>query len=1386
MRPTFLLLFTLFLLSSLSAQLLPQERELLYVHTDRTLYQPGETVWLRAYLTDLQLRLHTPLSDVVTIQLLDPAGTVIQTVNIHRSTSGHDGYLRLHNQLKGGRYTLRAYTNWLGNFGEAAFFTKYLYLQDIKPPGLLLELEPERESYAPGTNVHYTFTARNRLGEPLANHPVSAALRIDGEIAQELPFQTDPAGITDITFLLPLGLTTDDVQLSVTVRADGDVSSVLRPVRVLLQDITLQLFPEGGQRSAADHKIAFRATNRHGKPLDVSGRIVSGAKTVLTFRSQHNGYGHFILSPPRGRQQKLLLDQFPDTSFALPEVGFMAVPATASFAGDQVMLDIDDYSGAGFFNLTLQREDSIMRVQQVFTGRTVLSLAGAPPGVYSLRLDDETGRPRWERRFFRRPPEVAMADLTATRINGSAAHTFTLTDAKGAFVNGNFSVAIVDDRPHTQQNDKQPHLVAQLLLQSQLTGTLYEPNDYFDPDQPQAMAALDDVLLCHGWRAYEWSGLNNFPYSPLQTGLNGFVTKGYNGAKARKHLKFNGEILQPDEDGMYRKRLPPMSSLSLNPAVYYYRNTRMEEITYLQRKLIQALPIPQLYSPPKAAAQRRRVQVPKTTTWSKEQMTAPVSVETERSESGSQVLNEVVVVGYSQAMKATASGVVIRTTDQHNGTEYNIRNYESALYRPNYFFKPTPTVPLQIKTAFHQKFRFNYQKPANGAPPRLLLWAPQLSKNNQNKYLLHHRAPQLSATYRIIIEGISATGMPVHLEETISTKAPLEFIVQMPSHAVVGDTLLLNAIVRNNTDAPVSITEAFTASEAFHQASLQQGIPEITVAAQGYRTLTKQLIVQENQGTEDINWQISTSQKTLEHKASVKLHPRLFTHLSSASSAGGRELEVHLAPSDYTGEITAELRLYGNSFDQIIQSYAGMLREPHGCFEQVTSTSYPNALIVGLLREDSLGQRRSLLRRARGYLASGYQQLSRYEQQEGGFGLWKNSMAKPRYSAMALLQFADLAKVWDGVNPAMIKRTRRFLSEYLRETGFREGPAQLYQILALARYQDPGLEALIAQHAKAVASQPREHYYALLLTRVYLATGQMEEARTQVQRLVPVVLGHRLNAKAQSAGIGSSYGRFSKVEMLGYFVESYLATEGYDGTAEEAFRWATELKSTRSYQPTQAKVRYLRALAALARYRPQPEAGYLEVFVNDSRTDTIRYAIGRSRTVLLRLTPHLRAGSNRVRLRFAEREHYPPLQWQAKWQSVLPPQTDAPPLTVTLRADTAARVGDIVSYRLELTNTTDTKVNSPMLQVGLPGNVSLLAKDLDPLIDQGIIDYYELDGQYLQLYFEGFAAGERRIIPLDLTARIAGTFHAPPLVCYPYYQPHLRQFLPGIVLRVTE
>ena len=46
------------------------------------------------------------------------------------------------------------------------------------------------------------------------------------------------------------------------------------------------------------------------------------------------------------------------------------------------------------------------------------------------------------------------------------------------------------------------------------------------------------------------------------------------------------------------------------------------------------------------------------------------------------------------------------------------------------------------------------------------------------------------------------------------------------------------------------------------------------------------------------------------------------------------------------GSLRAELRLYPSPLATLADGLQGMLREPHGCFEQTSSTNYPNVMAL--------------------------------------------------------------------------------------------------------------------------------------------------------------------------------------------------------------------------------------------------------------------------------------------------------------------------------------------------------------------------------------------------------------------------------------------------------
>ena len=107
-------------------------QEIIYVHTDRPYYVPGDTVWFRAHLVDAVT--HTPISRsrYVYAELLDNAAdTLVQRIIVKCDSDGvFANAILLPKTIKGGSYTLAAYTQWMRNFPVERFYYKQLTVVD--------------------------------------------------------------------------------------------------------------------------------------------------------------------------------------------------------------------------------------------------------------------------------------------------------------------------------------------------------------------------------------------------------------------------------------------------------------------------------------------------------------------------------------------------------------------------------------------------------------------------------------------------------------------------------------------------------------------------------------------------------------------------------------------------------------------------------------------------------------------------------------------------------------------------------------------------------------------------------------------------------------------------------------------------------------------------------------------------------------------------------------------------------------------------------------------------------------------------------------------------------------------------------------------------------
>jgi hypothetical protein len=101
-----------------------QTVEKVYLHTDRDSYYPGDDIWFKAYLIDASYRLLSNHSNNLHVELISPTSKIIDSRIIKMYEGLGNGDFRLPDTLKSGQYRIRAYTNYMRNFGDQLFFSK--------------------------------------------------------------------------------------------------------------------------------------------------------------------------------------------------------------------------------------------------------------------------------------------------------------------------------------------------------------------------------------------------------------------------------------------------------------------------------------------------------------------------------------------------------------------------------------------------------------------------------------------------------------------------------------------------------------------------------------------------------------------------------------------------------------------------------------------------------------------------------------------------------------------------------------------------------------------------------------------------------------------------------------------------------------------------------------------------------------------------------------------------------------------------------------------------------------------------------------------------------------------------------------------------------------
>src|SRR4051812_36477335 len=99
-------------------------QEKLFIHTDRSAYIAGETIWFKVYCVNAANNESVDLSKVAYAEVLNKDQQPVLQAKVALLKATGSGSFTLPMTLPSGNYIFRAYTNWMKNYSPEFYFQK--------------------------------------------------------------------------------------------------------------------------------------------------------------------------------------------------------------------------------------------------------------------------------------------------------------------------------------------------------------------------------------------------------------------------------------------------------------------------------------------------------------------------------------------------------------------------------------------------------------------------------------------------------------------------------------------------------------------------------------------------------------------------------------------------------------------------------------------------------------------------------------------------------------------------------------------------------------------------------------------------------------------------------------------------------------------------------------------------------------------------------------------------------------------------------------------------------------------------------------------------------------------------------------------------------------
>jgi hypothetical protein len=686
--------------------------------------------------------------------------------------------------------------------------------------------------------------------------------------------------------------------------------------------------------------------------------------------------------------------------------------------------------------------------------------------------------------------------------------------------------------------------------------------------------------------------------------------------------------------------------------------------------------------------------------------------------------------------------------------------------------------------------------------PETLLWQPSLETGADGLARLQFKLADNITTWRMSVTGSTEDGQIGTATADIRAFQPFFLDHDPPRILTQGDQIDLPVTVRNYLERAQTVAVSLQPANWFEiggPARREIGVPAGASANAVFRVRAAAPVTD---GKQRLIASAAETSDAVEKPVTVHPDGQEISQTSNAVLRRDAALTLDLPSGAIGGSAHAELKIYPNLLSHLLESIEGIIQRPYGCAEQTISSSWPSLLLLRYLEETGRADH-PLAARARTYLQSSVERLAGYRTESGGLGYWSGSETDAPLSAYGLI-FLTAAAQFVAVDEQVTNQMRDALLRQQAADGSwlardwqhrldvrRTALNTAYVARALAAPNPPDRVHRALQYLAARAAEIDEPYLIATFAQAANQAGDKEAFTKALDRLRGLARHEAglnwWNLETNTPFYG--WGLAGRLETTAAAV-SALAAGGQPGDRElidTGMLFLTRNKDRYGvWHSTQATVQVLNAILAAAGHESAGEPGSAEILVNGRPAATLQLPRANEITGPLRadLSAYLTPGRNEITVRRQGETVSAQVQltgsYYVRWPDTAQPQTRADlKLSVTFDRLSAA-TGDPITCRVHAERVGFRGYGMLLAEIGLPPGADVDRQSLD----HAGIDHYDVLPDRLVIYLWPRAGGVD--FRFRFRPRFAMRAKAAASSLYDYYNPEAQAVVTPAKFVVSE